>query len=270
MVHGRTTPNRSILPTIPRPAETVLRLTNVDFVRGDRTILSDINWQVRRDDRWVVLGPNGSGKTTICRLASLYIHPSRGTIDVLGRRLGRTDVCEFRMHLGFTSAALANMFRPNLRVADIVVSGKHAALAPYWHTYSDADRDKARRLLERFGCEALVDAEFGTLSPGERQRVLLSRTLMGDPVLLSLGWADRRTGPGRPREPRRPALRTRNRHHVAGDDHGHSSRRRDPTRLHPCTLAPRRVGVGRGRARPDPDIGVSVGVFRLSATRGAP
>ena len=167
-------------------AKTVLQLTDVHLIRGERTILHDVSWQVQSDERWVVLGQNGSGKTTLCRLASLYVHPSRGTIDVLGRQLGRVDVRELRTHIGFTSAAIERMLRPNLTVSDAVVTGKHAALAPYWHDYSDHDRERARQLLDRFGCERLIDAEFGNLSSGERQRVLLARTLMSDPSLLLL------------------------------------------------------------------------------------
>ena len=167
-------------------ASAVLELTAVDFVRGNRIILSRVDWRVQSSERWVVLGPNGSGKTTLCRLASLYLHPTRGSLDVLGQRLGRVDVRELRKHVGFTSAAVAAMLRPNLRVADVVVTGIHAALAPYWHTYTADDHRKARDLLDRFGCLHVVDSEFGTLSSGERQRVLLARTLMSNPSLLLL------------------------------------------------------------------------------------
>ncbi len=166
--------------------DVVLALSGVDLIRGERAILRGVDWCVRRDERWAVLGPNGSGKTTLCRLACLYLHPSRGTIEVLGERLGRTDVRELRRRLGITSAALADMLRPALRVEDVVVTGKHAALAPWWHAYSAADRARACELLQRFGCRALADAGFGTLSSGERQRVLLARTLMNDPALWLL------------------------------------------------------------------------------------
>ena len=166
--------------------DTVLSFADVELIRDDRTILRDITWSVRRDERWVVLGPNGSGKTTLCRLASLYLHPSHGTIEVLGRRLGRTDVRELRSHLGFTSLALADMLRSNLRVSDVVVTGKYADLAPFWHSYTSEDRQRAASLLQRFGCDQLHEAPFGRLSAGERQRVLLARTLMSHPSLLIL------------------------------------------------------------------------------------
>lgn len=170
----------------PHDSDVVLALSGVDLVREGRAILRRIDWRVRRGERWAVLGPNGSGKTTLLRVASLYLHPSRGAVDVLGQRLGRTDTRELRRHAQLTSAALVDMLQPKLRAEDVVVTGKYAALAPWWHRYTSADRRKARALLDRFGCRALAGAAFGTLSSGERQRVLLARTLMSDPALWLL------------------------------------------------------------------------------------
>ena len=99
----------------------VLQLSNVNVIREGKSLLQNINWQVRQDQRWVILGPNGSGKTTLCQLASLYLHPSDGHIDVLGERLGQTDVRELRKRLGFTSSALQTLLNPLLRVEDIVI-----------------------------------------------------------------------------------------------------------------------------------------------------
>ena len=166
--------------------ETVLEFTGVDLVRDGRPILSRIGWQVRRNDRWIVLGPNGSGKTSLCRIAGLYSHPSRGCVKVLGHRVGHTDVRTLRAKVGLTSHALADMIRPGLPAADVVATGKNAALAPRWHQYTGEDRRRASDLLTQFGCQELADARFETLSSGERQRVLLARTLMSNPSLLLL------------------------------------------------------------------------------------
>ena len=166
--------------------EPVLALTGVSLVRDGRTILDRIDWRVAPGERWIVLGPNGSGKTSLCRLAGLYLHPTQGDVDVLGKRLGRTDVRELRTRLGMTSQALADMLRPEVQAVDLVMTGRNAALAPYWHRYDDTDRERAAALLARFGCDGLAGARYATLSAGERQRVLLARALMADPPLLLL------------------------------------------------------------------------------------
>ncbi len=173
----------------PPPTATagpVLRLHGVGLTIEGRRVLKDVAWRVAPGERWVVLGRNGSGKTSLLRIASLYLHPTEGTVDVLGERLGRTDVRHLRTRIGVASAAMADLLRPGLTATDVVMTAKHAALEPWWHQYDDADRARAVGLLDRLGGAALADQRFGTLSSGERQRVQLARTLMGDPGLLLL------------------------------------------------------------------------------------
>lgn len=165
-----------------------LRLADVSvrFDPDPSPALDHLDWAVDPADRWVVLGRNGSGKTTLVRVASLTLHPSRGTVDVLGERLGRTDVRTLRTRIGLVSAALADQLRPRLTAEEVVVCGIHAALEPWWHTYADADHARAAELLDRFGCGHLGGHRFATLSSGERQRVLLARALVDEPGLLLL------------------------------------------------------------------------------------
>lgn len=169
-------------PTAPA----VLELRHVGHRRDDRAILRDVSWTVCPGERWVVLGPNGSGKTTLLRIASLWLHPSSGSVRVLGEELGRTDVRPLRARVGVVSAALADRLRIDLTVADVVVTSRRGALEPWWHSYDDHDRARASEALERVGAAHLGDRLFGTLSSGERQRVQLARTLAADPELLLL------------------------------------------------------------------------------------
>ena len=164
----------------------VIDLVHVTVRREGATMLEDLTWQVRPGERWVVLGHNGSGKTTLLRVASLYLHPTSGSVRILGERLGRTDVRTLRTRIGVASQALADQLRPDLIASDVVVTAKHGALEPWWHTYSDEDRARALDELDRVGVAHLARRRFGTLSAGERQRVQLARTLMGDPELLLL------------------------------------------------------------------------------------
>jgi iron complex transport system ATP-binding protein len=84
------------------------------------------------------------------------------------------------------SASIARMVVPWLAAREVVVSARHGALEPWWHTYSSAERDKAAALLAGAGFEQVPERPFGQLSEGERQQVLLARALMADPELLLL------------------------------------------------------------------------------------
>ncbi|MEN3315053.1 MAG: iron complex transport system ATP-binding protein [Acidimicrobiaceae bacterium] len=133
-----------------------------------------------------MLGPNGSGKTTLLRVLSLYQPPSTGTVQVLGHTWGTSDIRLVRTRVGFSSASIQERFPPHVTATEVVLTGKHAALAPWWHTYSTADFDHAHALLARMGCRELINQDFSLLSSGERQRVLLARSLMSSPDLLLL------------------------------------------------------------------------------------
>jgi iron complex transport system ATP-binding protein len=161
-----------------------LNCSHVSLDIDGARILDDVSWEIGRDERWVVLGPNGAGKTTLLRIAALYLHPTSGTVDVLGRRLGRCDVRTLREKIAFSSPALAAGLEPSMTAAQVVMTARYAALAPWWHRYTDADRARAIELLDRFRCGALADHKLPTLSAGERQRVLLARTLMNDPGIV--------------------------------------------------------------------------------------
>jgi iron complex transport system ATP-binding protein len=156
------------------------------FERDGRRILDDVTLCVEADQRWAVLGANGSGKSTLLRIAAAYEHPSRGTVRVLGETIGRTDVRVLRRRVGYNSASLGLDLRPALTAVDVVKTAKYAALEPWWHQYTDDDRARAIDCLEQMGVGSLADRLLGTLSTGERQRVLLARTLMNDPGVILL------------------------------------------------------------------------------------
>ncbi|MCU1352002.1 MAG: transporter ATP-binding protein [Acidimicrobiales bacterium] len=170
---------------VPRP-EPALELDGVGLVRDGRTILDGIDWTVRPGERWVLLGPNGCGKTTLLRIGSLWLHPSHGSLRVLGEQLGQCDVRVLRTRIGVASQAFADLLRPDVAAIDAVVSAKHGALETWWHRYEAADVARGREVLAGMGVAHLAERRFGTLSSGERQRVQLARTLYAEPELLLL------------------------------------------------------------------------------------
>lgn len=171
---------------MPEAGHAALVFDGVDVVRGETPVLRDVSWEVREGERWAVIGPNGSGKTTMLQLASGYLHPTRGTVAVLGHQLGHVDVRRLRERIGLVSASVAKMLVPTVSAEDVVMSARHAALEPWWHDYTPEDHAQARALLARAGFLSVADRPFGVLSEGERQQVLLARTLMTEPDLLLL------------------------------------------------------------------------------------
>lgn len=169
--------------SLPAPP---LNLVGIHVRRDGVEILRGVDLVVAASERWVVLGPNGCGKTTLLRVAALALHPTAGSVEVLGQRLGATDVRQLRRRVGFVSSALAAQLRPTLPAIDVVMTARFAALEPWWHRYDTADRRRAAACLGEVGITQLADRTYGTLSAGEQQRVLIARTLMTEPAVLLL------------------------------------------------------------------------------------
>ncbi len=166
--------------------DAVLQFTQVTVRRGAKVLLDAIDWTVEEDERWAVLGPNGAGKTTLLQLAAAAMHPTAGTLYVLGERIGGVDVFELRPRIGFASAALAQRIPGGELVVDVVVSAGYSVLGRWREAYGRMDVRRASKLLERFGVGELAERTYGTLSEGERKRVQIARALMTDPELLLL------------------------------------------------------------------------------------
>jgi iron complex transport system ATP-binding protein len=166
--------------------EPIVEVVDLRIVRSGVEVLTGLTWVVGPGERWVVLGPNGSGKSSLLQLVGGYLPASHGTVTVLGERIGRTDVRELRKRVGVAGHALVDRFRAGVLVEDVVVTARDAALEAWWATYSADDRARARHSLGRVGCADLAHRAFGTLSSGERQRVLIARALFNEPSLLLL------------------------------------------------------------------------------------
>jgi iron complex transport system ATP-binding protein len=167
-------------------AEDVIRLSEVSVRRGGATLLRDVSWSVRGDERWVVLGANGAGKTTLLQVAAGTIRPTTGSVDLLGESLDETDLDDLLPRIGLASAALADRLPADERVLDVVLTASYASIRRGAERYDAEDEARAADLLAQLGCRTLTERQFGTLSEGERKRVQLARALMTDPEVLLL------------------------------------------------------------------------------------
>ncbi|GAA1844967.1 ABC transporter ATP-binding protein [Microbacterium koreense] len=164
----------------------VLEFSDVVVRRNSRNIVDHLDWSVADDERWVILGPNGAGKTTVLQLADTLMHPTSGTVTILGEELGRTDVFEIRPRIGFASSAMARRVPPEETVLDVVLTAAFAVMGRWREDYEDIDERRALRVLAEWKLDHLADRTFGTLSDGEQKRVQIARAVMTDPELLLL------------------------------------------------------------------------------------
>lgn len=161
-------------------------LVDVEVLYGSRRVLGPLSVVLRPGQHWALLGPNGSGKTTLLGLLGSQRHPSFGTVTILGERLGATDMRVLRRRIGVVGHGVTDLLPIHVSALQIVLTGKESLFAPWWSEFDEADRQQARLLLERFHVGHLAEQKFGLCSHGERQRVLLARSMFSEHPLLLL------------------------------------------------------------------------------------
>jgi iron complex transport system ATP-binding protein len=161
----------------------MIELKKVNFIRESKIILQDINLHMRNGEHWVILGKNGSGKTTILELINGYLFPSSGKVSVLGNLYGECDVREVRKNIGYISQSLFEKLTPSDPVWEVVATGDFGYLR-FYEEIPEESKEKAVSLLRQVGLESLKDHTLGTLSQGERKKVMLARALMINPSVL--------------------------------------------------------------------------------------
>lgn len=168
-----------------RVARNVLEVSGLSIERGGVTILHDISWRVTRGQHWVILGANGSGKTSLLSALTGYLMPTSGDIILLGHRYGESDWRELRKQVGIVSSSVRQMMSDDEPALETVVSGKYAMI-DLWGHVTRGDRMRGLKLLREVECAYLAERPWRVLSQGERQRVLIGRALMAQPRLLIL------------------------------------------------------------------------------------
>jgi iron complex transport system ATP-binding protein len=163
----------------------VLHVEDLRVERGKTRILKALTWTVHPGEHWVILGANGSGKTSLLSALTGYLTPSGGEITLLGQRFGEEDWRELRRKVGIVSSAIRQKIPDWDNAELVVISGKYAML-DYWGALHKTDRREAARIMRLVECTPLATRDWAVLSQGERQRVLIGRALMASPEVLIL------------------------------------------------------------------------------------
>ncbi|NBI27850.1 ABC transporter ATP-binding protein [Chengkuizengella marina] len=161
----------------------MIKLNRVYFRRESREILSNINIEMNKGEHWVILGKNGSGKTTILEMLNGYLFPSQGTIEVLGYQFGSCDVREVRKSIGYISQSLLEKLNYSDPVWEVVATGLYGFLR-FYQAIPDEVKNKADQMLDEMNLSHVKNQPLGLLSQGERKKVLLARALISEPEII--------------------------------------------------------------------------------------
>lgn len=169
------------------PFEKALELKNILVKYGSRTILKDLNWTVKRGEKWALLGENGSGKSTLLSLIS-GDNPQAYANDItlFDRKRGTGEsIWDIKKRIGYISPEMHLYYLKNVRCLDVVGSGFFDTIGLYRKCNKDQEAI-ALKWMETFGIEHIKDTSFLNISTGEQRLVLLARVFVKNPDLLIL------------------------------------------------------------------------------------
>ena len=165
-----------------------LSLTNVSLERQNKKLLNNVTWQVNKGEHWAILGLNGSGKTSLLKLITAEYWTSKGSVEVLGNQFGGTDISNMRTKIGIVGSFIAERLSPHMLAEKIVLTGKYKSSILYTE-YGEKELEEARQMLISIGGEHLLGRIYASLSQGEKQLLLIARSLMESPEILILDEA---------------------------------------------------------------------------------
>lgn len=164
---------------------TILDFQQVSFVRDKNYLLKAINWQVKKNEHWAILGLNGAGKSLLLQMITGSLWPSSGQRTVLGERYGKTSVPDLQRRIGWVSSALQSKFYGRDLAEEIVLSGLYSSIGLY-ASYEEEQLIQAKKLLADLGLSHLIHRSYHVLSQGEKQFVMIARAMMAQPEILIL------------------------------------------------------------------------------------
>ncbi len=166
----------------------ILSIRNANVWRGDTLALRDFSLSLVHGESIAILGPNGAGKSTFLKLLTGEVRPEArpgSTCRLFGEELW--SLMELRHRIGVVMPEEVSRFHPLEITRDAVLSSLRGA---YGRTrdmrFSAAEKAGALESMKLLGVPDLADREFGTLSSGERRRILIARALVHQPEVLVL------------------------------------------------------------------------------------
>lgn len=161
---------------------TLLEIDNLTKSFGGLTAVNGLKFNVKEREVVGIIGPNGSGKTTVLNLISGAFRPTSGQVYLAGQQISGKSAHQIA-RTGITRTFQLVRVLPGLSVADNVMAG---AVFGYRKRWKQEARSHAENLIKRVGLEDKRNLPVSSLTYIDQKRVELARALAGDPQLLLL------------------------------------------------------------------------------------
>ena len=167
--------------------EVTLRMEHVKIRYGSRTILEDLDWEIKNGEKWALFGPNGAGKSTLLSLVYADNPQSyANTLYLFDRKRGSGEsIWDIKKRIGYVSPEMHLYYKENVPTLNIVGSGFFDSIGLFRKCNAEQET-VALEWMKVFGIEHLKDRLFLTLSSGEQRSALLARAFVKDPDLIIL------------------------------------------------------------------------------------
>ena len=161
-----------------------INIENATVCLNQKEVLHNINWKIKRGERYFILGANGAGKTTLVRLILGYIWALQGAkVEILGETLGRVNLNELRKKIAWVSPFLQKHLKKSDIGVDTVLSGKEGSLG-FGRQASKEELDEVKKLLVSLDALRLANKSICEMSSGEQMKILIARALSLNPGLM--------------------------------------------------------------------------------------
>lgn len=166
----------------------ILEIQNATVKRGKYRLLDSITLQIREGEHTAVLGPNGSGKTSLLKLISRDFYP-RYSEDSFVRVFGKNswDLFEIRKQIGVVSDSLKGFYNTACTGEEVILSGFFGSVGLFSiHEVTEKMREKTGEVMDFLEITRLKEKKLAHMSSGEVSRFLVGRAIIHDPKALIL------------------------------------------------------------------------------------
>lgn len=187
-------PNSFTTISIPKPGiefpnlpDTLVDFKNVRISYGDKKILNNINWSIKKGDFWQLSGTNGSGKSTILSMIFGDNPKAYGQeIQLFGSKKGSGEsVWDIKKKIGYYAPAMTDKFSGRHSIENMLISGLNDSVGLYTNP-TEFQKRIIKQWLALLGLTHIKDTYFNALSTGKQRLVMTARAMVKQPPLLIL------------------------------------------------------------------------------------